>query len=114
MLVVNLLESTSDLMRKFRNTARFLLGNLHEFCPTNDMVAYNDLLQVKNETHDFHVVVQSLFSLHSSQTDKYFLHLVHEHATSITAMYDAYSFHQGLLTDWVIGGNINYPTPLTP
>ncbi|MEY2856318.1 MAG: hypothetical protein RLZZ74_627, partial [Cyanobacteriota bacterium] len=37
------IKQTSDSYRKVRNTARFLLGNLHDFDPKQDAVAYADL-----------------------------------------------------------------------
>jgi len=39
----NILKQMSDVYRKIRNTARFLIGNLHDFDPTKDSVAYEDL-----------------------------------------------------------------------
>ncbi len=39
-----ILERTSDGYRRLRNTARFLLSNLNDFNPAQDLVASNDLL----------------------------------------------------------------------
>nr|WP_315870954.1 isoleucine--tRNA ligase [Trichocoleus desertorum] len=39
----NILKQMSDVYRKIRNTARFLIGNLHDFDPAKDSVAYEDL-----------------------------------------------------------------------
>ena len=39
----NILKQQSDVYRKIRNTAKFLLGNLHDFDPAKDAVAYEDL-----------------------------------------------------------------------
>ncbi|MEP0819930.1 isoleucine--tRNA ligase [Trichocoleus desertorum GB2-A4] len=39
----NILKQMSDVYRKIRNTARFLIGNLHDFDPTKDSIAYEDL-----------------------------------------------------------------------
>ncbi|WP_199299965.1 isoleucine--tRNA ligase [Trichocoleus sp. FACHB-262] len=39
----NILKQMSDVYRKIRNTARFLIGNLHDFDPTKDSVAYEEL-----------------------------------------------------------------------
>ncbi|MCY7324119.1 MAG: isoleucine--tRNA ligase, partial [Phormidesmis sp. CAN_BIN36] len=38
-----ILRQMSDVYRKIRNTARFLLGNLHDFDPAKDAVAYEQL-----------------------------------------------------------------------
>jgi len=39
----NILKQQSDVYRKIRNTAKFLLGNLHDFDPAKDAVAYDEL-----------------------------------------------------------------------
>ncbi len=39
----NILKQLSDVYRKIRNTARFLLGNLHDFDPAKDAVPYEQL-----------------------------------------------------------------------
>lgn len=39
----NILKQVSDAYRRFRNTFRFLLGNLDDFDPEVDAVAWNDL-----------------------------------------------------------------------
>ncbi|WLQ14051.1 isoleucine--tRNA ligase [Hahella aquimaris] len=40
----NILERTADSYRRIRNTSRFLLANINDFDPANDMVAMDDLL----------------------------------------------------------------------
>ncbi|OCQ97977.1 isoleucine--tRNA ligase [Oscillatoriales cyanobacterium USR001] len=42
-LGTNILKQQADVYRKIRNTARFLLGNLHDFDPQKDAVSYADL-----------------------------------------------------------------------
>jgi len=39
----NILKQQSDVYRKIRNTAKFLLGNLHDFDPAKNAVAYEEL-----------------------------------------------------------------------
>ena len=39
----NILRQTSDVYRKIRNTARYLLGNLYDFNPLEDSIAINQL-----------------------------------------------------------------------
>lgn len=41
--IVNRLVET---YRRIRNTSRFMLGNLHDFDPDRDMVAYDDMLEI--------------------------------------------------------------------
>ncbi|MDD5006114.1 MAG: isoleucine--tRNA ligase [Candidatus Omnitrophica bacterium] len=65
-----------EAYRKIRNTARFILGNLYDFSPDRDSVAYKDLNFV----------------------DKYMLHLLEEYKIIITNAYDSkeekYVFHK--------------------
>ena len=65
-----------EAYRKVRNTARFILGNLNDFSPDNDSVAYEDLNFV----------------------DKYMLYLLEEYKKSISEGYDSagerYVFHK--------------------
>lgn len=41
-----ILQRTVETYRKFRNTAKFLLGNLHGFDPQKDMVGLKDMLEI--------------------------------------------------------------------
>ncbi|KAG3026796.1 Isoleucine--tRNA ligase [Phytophthora cactorum] len=63
----------SDALRKVRNTARFLLGNLQDFDPAQDAVPHDKM-------H---------FSL-----DRYMLHELNSLAQSVTAAYDAFAFNR--------------------
>lgn len=42
----DILKGISDVYRKIRNTARFLLGNLSDFDPNKDMMKYKDLEEI--------------------------------------------------------------------
>ena len=66
----NIIKQTSDMYRKVRNTARFLLGNLHDFDPKQDAVAYADLPEL----------------------DKYMLHRLTEVFAEVTEAYESYQF----------------------
>jgi isoleucyl-tRNA synthetase len=72
-----ILKRMSDSYRRMRNTARFLLGNLHGFDPATDMVAVDNLVDIDRwavqraaqlqssileayETYAFHRVYQEL------------------------------------------------------
>ncbi len=61
---------TFNIYRKIRNTARYLLGNLHDFDPSKDAVPYADLPEL----------------------DKYILHRTTEVFTEVTSAYDSYQF----------------------
>jgi isoleucyl-tRNA synthetase len=64
------LKQLSDASRKIRNTARFLLGNLHDFDPAKDAVPYAELAEL----------------------DRYMLHRMSEVLSEITESFDRYQF----------------------
>ncbi|WP_413168440.1 isoleucine--tRNA ligase [Capilliphycus salinus ALCB114379] len=66
----NILKQMSDIYRKIRNTARFLIGNLHDFDPEKDAVAYEDLPDL----------------------DQYMLHRITEVFTEIKDAFDQFQF----------------------
>ena len=68
----NIVKQLGDIYRKIRNTARFLLGNLHDFDPKTDAVAYEDLPEL----------------------DKYMLHRITEVFADITDAYESYQFYR--------------------
>ncbi len=42
----NILKQISEAYRKIRNTARYILGNIHDFNPDTDMVAVSDMPEI--------------------------------------------------------------------
>jgi isoleucyl-tRNA synthetase len=66
----NILKQMSDIYRKIRNTARFLIGNLHDFDPAKDAVAYEDLPDL----------------------DRYMLHRMTEVFAEVTDVFETYQF----------------------
>ncbi len=68
----SIVKQLGDIYRKIRNTARFLLGNLHDFDPKQDSVAYADLPEL----------------------DKYMLHRITEVFAEITDAYESYQFYR--------------------
>ncbi|MGR3275730.1 isoleucine--tRNA ligase [Acaryochloris marina NIES-2412] len=66
----NILKQMADVYRKIRNTSRFLLGNLHDFDPAQDAVAYQDLPQL----------------------DRYMLHRITEVFTDVTEAFESFQF----------------------
>jgi isoleucyl-tRNA synthetase len=66
----NILKQMSDVYRKIRNTARFLIGNLHDFDPTQDAIAYDQLPEL----------------------DRYMLHRMTEVFDEVTDAYQTYEF----------------------
>ena len=41
-----ILKQVIDIYRKIRNTIRFILGNIHDFCPQNDTVSLDNLIEI--------------------------------------------------------------------
>ena len=65
-------KQMSDVYRKIRNTARFLLGNLHDFDPAKDAVAYEELPEL----------------------DQYMLHRMTEVFAEVKTAFESYQFFQ--------------------
>ncbi len=65
-----ILKQVAEVYRKVRNTFRFLLGNLHDFDPTTDMVSDENLQEV----------------------DQYMLHRLHTLVDDVRHAYDDYEF----------------------
>ncbi len=65
-----ILKQLFDIYRKIRNTARFLLGNLHDFDPEKDTVAYAELPEL----------------------DQYMLHRITEVFTEVTDAFEKFQF----------------------
>jgi isoleucyl-tRNA synthetase len=66
----NILSQMADVYRKIRNTARFLLGNLHDFDPAKHAVPYEQLPEL----------------------DRYMLHRMTEVFTEVTEAFETYQF----------------------
>ena len=66
----NILKQLSDVYRKIRNTARFLLGNLHDFDPKTDAVSEEKLPEL----------------------DRYMLHRMTEVFADITDAFEGFQF----------------------
>ncbi|MEL6940224.1 MAG: isoleucine--tRNA ligase [Cyanobacteria bacterium J06598_1] len=65
-------KQMSDVYRKIRNTARFLLGNLHDFDPAKDAVPYEQLPEL----------------------DQYMLHRMTEVFAEVKTAFESYQFFQ--------------------
>lgn len=66
----NILKQLADVRNKIRNTARFLLGNLHDFDPQKDAVPFEEL----------------------SELDRYMLHRMTEVFNEITKAFESFQF----------------------
>jgi isoleucyl-tRNA synthetase len=67
-----MMSRISDTYRRFRNTIRFLLGNLNDFDPTKDSIAVKDMTPL----------------------DQWALNQLNELIVKCTAAYDAYEFYK--------------------
>ncbi len=65
-----ILKQISDVYRKIRNTARFLLGNLHDFDPHKHTISYGELPAL----------------------DRYMLHRIAEVSNEVTSAFETYHF----------------------
>ena len=68
----DILKQITEVYRKLRNTARYILGNTQDFDPNKDMVEYNDLEEI----------------------DKYALLKLNDLVKKCTESYDRYDFHE--------------------
>ncbi|MDX2241875.1 MAG: isoleucine--tRNA ligase [Leptolyngbyaceae cyanobacterium bins.302] len=68
----NILKQLGDVRGKIRNTARFLLGNLHDFDPAQDAVAYDQLPEL----------------------DRYMLHRITEVFNDVTDAFETFQFYR--------------------
>ncbi|BAY09695.1 isoleucine--tRNA ligase [Calothrix sp. NIES-2098] len=66
----NIIKQLNDVRGKIRNTARFLLGSLHDFDPEKDAVAFEDLPEL----------------------DRYMLHRMTEVFGEVTEAFDSFQF----------------------
>ncbi|MBE9051493.1 isoleucine--tRNA ligase [Nostocales cyanobacterium LEGE 11386] len=66
----NIIRQLNDVRGKIRNTARFLLGSLHDFDPEKDAVPLEDLPEI----------------------DRYMLHRMTEVFAEVTAAFDSFQF----------------------
>ena len=68
----DILKQITEVYRKMRNTARYILGNTSDFDPDKDMVSYNELQEI----------------------DKYALLKLNDLVKKCTESYDNYDFHE--------------------
>lgn len=88
-----ILRRTSDAYRRIRNTARFLLANLHGFDPAKDMVAPDQMLMLDRwivdqakqlqatviaayDSYDFHIIYQEVHNFCSNELGSFYLDVI--------------------------------------
>ncbi|MBW2298503.1 MAG: isoleucine--tRNA ligase, partial [Deltaproteobacteria bacterium] len=89
----NILKQLSDAYRRIRNTSRFMLGNLYDFVPGRDDVAYADMLEIDRfalhklqglvekalkayETYEFHVIYHALYNYCTLDLSAFYLDIL--------------------------------------
>ena len=68
----NIVKQLAEIFKKTRNTARFLLGNIYDFNPSEDYVKYDDLKAI----------------------DKFALHKLNKVAAEVTEAFENYEFYK--------------------
>jgi isoleucyl-tRNA synthetase len=88
-----IIERIAEAYRKIRNTCRFMLGNLYDFDPEGDAVAYSELSELDRfalyrfdetakrivkayENYNFHIVYHSLLNLCTVDLSAFYLDII--------------------------------------
>ncbi len=89
----NILKQLSDAYRRIRNTCRFMLGNLYDFDPETDAVAYEDMAEIDRftlhrlaaltekaaqayEKYEFHVIYHALYNFCTVDLSAFYLDIL--------------------------------------
>jgi len=90
-----ILQRTVEAYRKFRNTAKFLLGNIHDFDPEKDAVSPKDMLEIDRWA------LSRANSVLKDVTDSFERFMYHEATSSLYkfCIIDISSFYLDILKD---------------
>jgi isoleucyl-tRNA synthetase len=91
----DILKQMSEVYRKIRNTSRYVLGNLYDFNPATDKVAYDDLLEIDKWAL---LKLQKLVQKVTQAYDDYEYHLLY-HAVHNFCAVDMSSIYLDILKD---------------
>ncbi len=89
----NILKQLTDAYRRIRNTSRFMLGNLYDFDPANDLVDYGSMPEIDRfalhklqliiekaraayEAYEFHVIYHSLYNYCTLDLSAFYLDIL--------------------------------------
>jgi len=89
----NILKQLSDAYRRIRNTSRFMLGNLYDFEPDQDAIAYESMLEIDRfalhklqllvekarkayELYEFHVIYHALYNYCTLDLSAFYLDIL--------------------------------------
>lgn len=84
-----IIKQLVEIFKKTRNTARFLIGNIHDFDPAKDYVAYEDLKGIdKFALHKLNSLVTNVSqAFNDYEFYKYFQHLQNFAVVDLSAFY---------------------------
>ncbi len=99
-------KQLADIYRNLRNTSRYMLGNLHDFNPETDTVAYDDLWDV--DRYMLHSL-QSLIKELTEDFDKYEFFKYYQMLQNFCAV-DLSAFYFDLLKDRLYTHGTNSPS----
>ena len=85
----NIIKQLTEIFKKTRNTARFLLGNLYDFDPKTDYVEYSDLKAIdKFALHKLNQLIETVtVAFDNYEFYKYFQHLQNFAAVDLSSFY---------------------------
>lgn len=100
------LKHATDIYRRIRNTARFLLSNLQDFDPINEIMEFNKLLALDQwaveetkvlqdniinayHNYDFHLIVQQSHHFFSIEMGSFYLDIIKDRQYTANAMGNA-------------------------
>ncbi len=89
----NILKQLTDAYRRIRNTSRFMMGNLYDFDPDNDGVAYESMPEIDRfalhklqelvekgckgyEAYEFHVIYHTLYNFCTLDLSAFYLDIL--------------------------------------
>ena len=90
-----ILKQVSEAYRRIRNTARYILGNIHDFDPSTDMVADGDLLEIDRWALSR---LEGLVERVLKSYNAYEFHIIH-HAVHNFCAVDMSAFYLDVLKD---------------
>jgi len=91
----NILKQIAESYRKIRNTARFLLGNLYDFDPVKDKVAYDQLPELDRVAlMELHKLIKQVLAAY----ENYEFHVVY-HAVHNYCVVDLSAFYLDIIKD---------------
>lgn len=90
-----ILERVADVYRRIRNTIRFMLGNLYDFDPEKDAVAFDDMTEIdKYMLMNFKKLYENIMTSYESYRFHNVVHAVHNFMVS-----DLSAFYLDVLKD---------------